>query len=144
MCRTSRGRWQCIWYFRTSWTWKSHVDIHFRVQYLYTTYSKARIPAKPCTLCLFSTILGPAVAPIVGGYIDQYLGWRWIFYIKTIMGGVLIVLNFIFLKETLYTPNSKKLAPPANFRERLARLKFNPVSTPIIWHLHSMTKQLTI
>lgn len=68
------------------------------------------------------------MAPIAGGYIDQYLGWRWIFYIKTIMGGVLTILNFIFLKETLYIPNSKKLLPPANFKERLERLKFNPVS----------------
>lgn len=44
------------------------------------------------------------------------------------MGGVLIILDFIFLKETLYIPNSKKLAPPTNFKERLERLKFNPVS----------------
>ncbi|KAL9558281.1 hypothetical protein MBANPS3_000981 [Mucor bainieri] len=81
---------------------------------------------KAMSIYILGTILGPAVAPIVGGYIDQYLGWRWIFYVKTIMGGVLIVLNFIFLKETLYIPNSKKLAPPANFKERLERLKFNP------------------
>ncbi|KAG1106918.1 hypothetical protein G6F42_016564 [Rhizopus arrhizus] len=81
---------------------------------------------KAMSIYILGTILGPAVAPIVGGYIDQYLGWRWIFYIKTIMGGVLVILNFIFLKETLYTPNSKILAPPANFKERLTRLKFNP------------------
>lgn len=75
-----------------------------------------------------STILGPAIAPIVGGYIDQYLGWRWIFYLKTIMGGVLTLLSYIFIKETLYVPNAKQLAPPANIKERLQRLKFNPVS----------------
>lgn len=82
-----------------------------------------------CLICSYcSTILGPAVAPIAGGYIDQYLGWRWIFYIKTIMGGVLTVLSYVFIKETLYVPNAKQLPPPADFKERLSRLKFNPVS----------------
>jgi hypothetical protein len=43
-----------------------------------------------------------------------------------IMGGVLTILNFIFVYETLYTPHPPP--PPANFKERLGRLKFNPVS----------------
>lgn len=76
----------------------------------------------------YSTILGPAIAPIVGGYIDQYLGWRWIFYIKAIMGGCLTILSFIFIKETLYVPNTRQLPPPTSFKERFERLKFNPVS----------------
>jgi MFS family permease len=74
----------------------------------------------------FRTILGPTIAPLCGGYIDQYLGWRWIFYIKTIMGGVLTILTFLFVQETLYIPNPPP--PPVNFKERLERLKFNPVS----------------
>ncbi|GAA5817662.1 hypothetical protein MFLAVUS_011213 [Mucor flavus] len=81
---------------------------------------------KAMGIYILGTILGPAVAPIAGGYIDQYLGWRWIFYIKTIMGGVLTILSYIFIKETLYVPNTKKLPPPANIKERLQRLKFNP------------------
>lgn len=74
------------------------------------------------------TILGPALGPLVGGYIDQYLGWRWIFYIKTIFGGVVTLLNLVLLKETLYIPNAKELPKPKNIKERLQRLKFNPVS----------------
>lgn len=94
-----------------------------------------------------STILGPAVAPITGGYIDQYLGWRWIFYIKTIMGGVLTVLSYLFIKETLYIPNAKQLPPPTNMKERLQRLKFNPVSfksiqTHRIFRVHLLTIQI--
>ncbi|KAI9362358.1 major facilitator superfamily domain-containing protein [Pilaira anomala] len=81
---------------------------------------------KAMGIYILGTILGPAVAPITGGYIDQYLGWRWIFYIKTIMGGLLTVLSYIFIKETLYIPNAKQLPPPKNMKERLQRLKFNP------------------
>lgn len=44
------------------------------------------------------------------------------------MGGVLTILSFVFIKETLYTPNAKQLPPPTNMKERLQRLKFNPVS----------------
>lgn len=44
------------------------------------------------------------------------------------MGGVLTILNYIFIKETLYVPNAQQLLPPSNIKERLQRLKFNPVS----------------
>lgn len=44
------------------------------------------------------------------------------------MGGVLTVLSYVFIKETLYVPNAVQLPAPTNFKERLARLKFNPVS----------------
>ncbi|KAI8888865.1 MFS general substrate transporter [Backusella circina FSU 941] len=81
---------------------------------------------KAMSLYILGTILGPAIAPMIGGYIDQYLGWRWIFYIKTILGGILTILNIIFVKETLYRPNQSVLPPPKNFSERLQRLKFNP------------------
>ncbi|KAI8888929.1 MFS general substrate transporter [Backusella circina FSU 941] len=82
---------------------------------------------KATGIFILGTILGPTVAPICGGYVDQYLGWRWIFYIKTIMGGVLTILTFVFVKETLYIPNPPP--PPVNFKERLGRLKFNPLES---------------
>ncbi|KAI9486470.1 MAG: major facilitator superfamily domain-containing protein [Benjaminiella poitrasii] len=84
---------------------------------------------KAMSIYILGTILGPAIAPMIGGYIDQYLGWRWIFYIKTIMGGVLTILNFLFLKETLYVPNAELTPTPSNFRERLQSLKFNPLGS---------------
>jgi MFS family permease len=67
----------------------------------------------------------------VGGYIDQYLSWRWIFYVKAIFGGVITLLNLVVLRETLYIPNAKQLPPPTDFKERLERLKFNPVRTKV-------------
>ena len=72
---------------------------------------------------LFRTILGPAIGPLVGGIVSQYLGWRWMFYIQSIMGGVISICNVLFLRETLYCPagDSKEI-------HSWAKLKFNPVS----------------
>jgi MFS family permease len=83
---------------------------------------------KAIGLFMLGTIIGPAIAPVCGGYINQYLNWRWIFYIKAIIGGVFLILSYFLIPETLYVPESQRPAPPTNFKERVNRLKFNPVS----------------
>ncbi|KAK2802246.1 hypothetical protein FQN50_007427 [Emmonsiellopsis sp. PD_5] len=45
---------------------------------------------------------GPVFGPIIGGYMTEYLGWRWTNWLSMIMGGVALVL-MIILKET-YAP----------------------------------------
>ena len=74
-----------------------------------------------------STLLGPAIAPLMGGYIAQYLGWRWIFYISTMIGGVILVADVLIMRETLYNPSALEEEKPKTLRERLNYLKFNPV-----------------
>ncbi|CEI92095.1 hypothetical protein RMCBS344292_06368 [Rhizopus microsporus] len=77
---------------------------------------------------MLGTILGPAIAPVIGGYLDQYLGWRWIFYVCTILGGAITIAALFFLKETLYRPGQKEVAP-IGIKERLERFKFNPFAS---------------
>ena len=50
---------------------------------------------------------GNHVAPIIGGLIGQYLGWRWIFKFAAICDGVVFVLIFFCMPETLYVRAGK-------------------------------------
>ncbi|ORY59749.1 major facilitator superfamily transporter [Pseudomassariella vexata] len=45
-------------------------------------------------------ILAPALGPVVGGLISQFLGWRWIFWLLTILAGVVCILYAFFMPET--------------------------------------------
>ncbi|KAI1776658.1 MFS general substrate transporter [Hypoxylon cercidicola] len=48
-------------------------------------------------------LLGPCIGPIAGGYLIEAAGWRWVYWLIVILGGVLIPLSLFFLKET-FTP----------------------------------------
>lgn len=52
---------------------------------------------------LLGPLLGPTIGPLFGGIIVQYLGWRWMFWILTIVCGINVLLGFIFLQES-YAP----------------------------------------
>ncbi|KAH7112115.1 polyamine transporter 3 [Dendryphion nanum] len=45
-------------------------------------------------------LLGPCIGPVAGGYLIKAAGWRWVFWLVAILGGVFIPLSFFFLKET--------------------------------------------
>jgi MFS family permease len=48
-------------------------------------------------------ILGSAVGPIVGGYVTQYLNWRWTFWLMAILTACLTPLMAVVLRES-YVP----------------------------------------
>ena len=52
---------------------------------------------------LLGPLLGPTMGPLFGGLIVQYLGWRWIFWILTIVCTINTALGVFFLKES-YAP----------------------------------------
>ncbi|KAI8059316.1 major facilitator superfamily domain-containing protein [Gongronella butleri] len=88
-----------------------------------TDIFEPRVRGKAMGIFLLGVIIGPAVGPLVGGYVNQYLGWRWIFYLMAILGAATTIANVLFLKETLYRDPNDPL--PSG----LARFKFNPFAS---------------
>ena len=68
---------------------------------------------------LFTVILttGAHIAPIVGGLIGQFLGWRWTFKFAAILDGVMLLVIAFGLPETLYIRDSTRLARTQHERE---------------------------
>ncbi|KAK3496428.1 major facilitator superfamily domain-containing protein [Neurospora crassa] len=60
--------------------------------------------ATAMALMTMGVLLGPIIAPIIGGVIsDSDLGWRWVFWILTIVAGVVALCMLFFGKES-YAP----------------------------------------
>jgi omega-6 fatty acid desaturase (delta-12 desaturase) len=47
--------------------------------------------------------IGPALGPIIGGLITQYIHWSWIFWIMSLVNTAIVLLGLMFIRET-YTP----------------------------------------
>jgi MFS transporter, DHA1 family, multidrug resistance protein len=52
--------------------------------------------------------VAPAVAPIVGGFLFEHIGWHSIFWFLTALGALLWVVNFKLLPETLHAGATPK------------------------------------
>ncbi|KAJ2401907.1 hypothetical protein GGI23_001080 [Coemansia sp. RSA 2559] len=45
-------------------------------------------------------LLGPCLGPLIGGYVGQNAGWRWVFWVLAILGGVMTLVVSFVLPET--------------------------------------------
>jgi MFS family permease len=54
------------------------------------------------SLSLYYTVplVGPAIGPIAGAYITQHLGWRWMFYVMSLLNASIQIAGLMWLDET--------------------------------------------
>ncbi|CAF1061071.1 unnamed protein product [Adineta steineri] len=55
------------------------------------------------TLFAATAFLGPALGPIVGGFVGETVGWRWVEGVMAIFTGIVWIFMYFFLPET-YSP----------------------------------------
>lgn len=49
---------------------------------------------------VFSSVGGSVIGPVVGGFTESYLNWRWSIWLQLIFGGFVQLLHFFFVPET--------------------------------------------
>jgi EmrB/QacA subfamily drug resistance transporter len=45
-------------------------------------------------------LLAPLIGPVLGGYLVEYVGWRWVFFINVPVGLINVIFAYRILKET--------------------------------------------
>ncbi|KAN0115479.1 MFS general substrate transporter [Hyaloscypha variabilis] len=75
-------------------------------------------------LAALGSSMGPALGPLIGGLLNQFLGWRAIFWFLTIYGGVMLLVYVLFMPETCRNIVGNGSIPPQRWnRPLIAYLK---------------------
>lgn len=81
--------------------------------------------AKGMSLFSVAPLNGPVTGPLIGGFVFQYLGWRWTNWIALIIAGIAVAL-ILTVKETY---------PPAILKRKAARMR-KETDDPRWWCQH--------
>jgi MFS family permease len=80
-------------------------------------------------------IMGPMVAPILGGIIGEFAGWHWIFWFLLIFSSAVFIPLILFMPETCRNVVDNGSVPPPFFSRNI---------TDTIRHRHRAEKGLAI
>ncbi|KAI1338922.1 major facilitator superfamily domain-containing protein [Xylariaceae sp. FL0016] len=56
-----------------------------------------------CLTIVFSSVSGSIVGPIIGGFLETFLGWQWCIFVQIIFGAFVQVLHYFLVPETRST-----------------------------------------
>jgi EmrB/QacA subfamily drug resistance transporter len=73
---------------------------------LYRAYGPERRAQVSRTLIL-PILIGPGLAPILGGVLTQWLSWRWVFFINVPVGIVMVAFTYLFVAEHRPSPGGR-------------------------------------
>ncbi|KAG8421860.1 hypothetical protein J3458_003697 [Metarhizium acridum] len=59
--------------------------------------------AKVTGTIAIGSLIAPLIAPVIGGYLSEYAGWKWVLWLNTILYGAIAVSSLFILWET-YAP----------------------------------------
>ncbi|EME41510.1 hypothetical protein DOTSEDRAFT_73804 [Dothistroma septosporum NZE10] len=71
---------------------------------------------------IMAATVGPALGPIAGGLLTQYLGWRAVFWFLLILGSVICLLIFIAFPETARPIVGDGSVPPQPWNKSLLQM----------------------
>jgi len=72
---------------------------------------------------VFSSVLGSAIGPIVGGFLETYFSWRVMFWSQLIAGAFVQILHFFLVPETRSTVMMDKIAAK---RRKAGQMVYGP------------------
>ena len=59
---------------------------------------------------VFSSVGGSILGPVVGGFTEKFLDWRWSIWVQLILGGAVQIIHFVTVPETRTTVMMDKIA----------------------------------